>query len=104
MPGMCPSFSGMYPMRDRISSGEVVTSSPSTRIAPSLGLMKPSRLLIIVLLPAPLGPSRPTAPGRKLALTSRSAQALPYATLTPCRVTTASVEGVAGAGVDSAMC
>ena len=32
---------------------------------PSSGLTKPSSALSIVLLPAPLGPSRPTAPARE---------------------------------------
>ena len=37
------------------------------------GTTKPSSALIIVLLPAPFGPSRPTAPGGNVAVTSRSA-------------------------------
>ena len=41
------------------------TSSPSTVIRPSVGFTKPSSALSIVLLPAPLGPSRPTAPRAK---------------------------------------
>ncbi len=41
---------------------------------PSVGLMKPSSALSIVLLPAPFGPSRPTAPRAKRALTPFSAR------------------------------
>ncbi len=40
---------------------------------PSFGFTKPSSALSIVLLPAPFGPSRPTAPRAKRALTFLSA-------------------------------
>jgi hypothetical protein len=43
-------------------------------IRPLAGVMKPSSDLIIVLLPAPFGPSRPTAPIGKTALTSARAR------------------------------
>ena len=49
------------------------TSSPSTVMRPSDGLTNPSSALSIVLLPAPFGPSSPTAPRAKRALTSFSA-------------------------------
>ena len=42
--------------------------------------MNPSSDLSIVLLPAPLGPSRPTAPAANDEVTSRSARFLPYVT------------------------
>src|ERR1700724_1692157 len=87
---MCASLSGMYPTRARISSGDVETSSPSTRIRPAAGCRKPSSALIIVLLPAPLGPSRPTGPAADEALPSRSARLFSEATVTLSRVTTAS--------------
>src|SRR2546428_210225 len=51
--------------------------------------MKPSSALIIVLLPAPFGPSSPTAPGANAAVTSRSASLRPYLTVTTSSVTTA---------------
>ena len=44
---------------------------------PLSGTTKPSSDLSSVLLPAPLGPSRPTAPGGNTAVTSFSAQFLP---------------------------
>ena len=40
---------------------------------PWLGATNPSSALIIVLLPAPFGPSSPTAPGRNVVVTSVSA-------------------------------
>src|SRR6476619_5266732 len=61
-------------MRARISSGESATRKPSSD-------------LIIVLLPAPFGPSSPTAPDGNAALTSRSAACRPYATVTLSSVT-----------------
>src|SRR6187200_3096738 len=51
--------------------------------------MNPSSALIIVLLPAPLGPSRPTAPTGNKALTSASARFFPYSTVTLSSVTAA---------------
>src|SRR3954464_4465000 len=69
-------------MRARISSGEVRTSRSSTFISPRSGGTSPSSALIIVLLPAPFGPSKPTAPPGNVAVTSRSAHCAPYFTLT----------------------
>ena len=73
MPGMCASFSGMYPTRARISRGAAATSSPSTRIQPPSGRTIPRSDLNIVLLPAPFGPSSPTAPGGNAHVTCFSA-------------------------------
>ena len=73
MPGMCASLSGIYPSRARIARGSLATSMPNTRICPLVGFTNPSSALSIVLLPAPLGPSSPTAPFAKLALTFLSA-------------------------------
>ena len=42
---MCASFSGMYPMRARISSGAFATSSPSTVICPWSGRDEPEQAL-----------------------------------------------------------
>src|SRR5689334_5451004 len=85
-------------MRARISCGWVVTSRPRTRIRPAVGAMKPSSDLIIVLLPAPLGPRRPTAPIGKLALTSLSALFFPYSTVTPSSETAAAGGAPASGG------
>src|SRR6266542_627330 len=56
--------------------------------------MKPSSALIIVLLPAPFGPSSPTAPAANDEVTSRSASWRPYETLTVSSVTTGSDSGI----------
>ncbi len=79
-----------------MSSAEVATSSPSTRICPSDGTTKPSRALSIVLFPAPFGPSRPTAPDGNAADTSRRAVCRPYITVTPRSSTTEAPLGQAG--------
>src|SRR4029077_16721202 len=77
-------------MRARISTGDAATSSPSTRIRPCVGTTKPSSDLIIVLLPAPFGPSSPTAPRTNVVVTSLSARLDPYSTVTFSSETTAS--------------
>src|SRR5579872_6521266 len=82
-------------------SGAAATSRPSTRIVPVDGTTNPSSALIIVLLPAPFGPSRPTAPAANDAVTSRSAAFAPYWTVTWSSETT-SAGGAAGVA-DSAM-
>src|SRR5579871_2029508 len=61
MPAMKESFSGMKPIRLRISRAWVRISRPRMRAVPEVGLWKPSSVLIRVDLPAPLGPSRPIA-------------------------------------------
>src|SRR5580765_8090399 len=73
-----------------MSSGDSATSRPSTRSRPRSGTMNPSSDFSIVLLPAPFGPSRPTAPAANDDVTSRSARFLPYVTVTPSSVTTGS--------------
>src|SRR5439155_722179 len=70
-----------------MSSGAAATSRPSTCMRPAVGTTNPSSALIIVLLPAPFGPSSPTAPFANDAVTSRSATLLPYATVTLARAT-----------------
>src|SRR5581483_8190051 len=72
-----------------MSSGAAATSIPSTCIRPRSGATNPSSDFSSVLLPAPFGPSRPTAPPAKAAVTSRSAALRPYRTVTPSSVTTA---------------
>src|SRR5437667_2385142 len=77
-----------------MSSAAVATSWPSTRIRPRSGTTNPSSALSIVLLPAPFGPSSPTAPAANDAVTARSACWPPYATVTSSNVTTALVSGI----------
>src|SRR5438874_1415038 len=86
----------MYPIRARISIAEVATSSPSTRMLPLSGLMRPSSAFSMVLLPAPFGPSSPTAPAGNSADTPESAHCLPNTTLTPSSV---AANGVAVSGI-----
>src|SRR5205085_11795974 len=58
------STSPLFPyttlFRSRSAAGSAVTSSPSKRIVPSLGLNAPAIRLNKVDLPAPFGPIRPT--------------------------------------------
>src|SRR5205809_1243115 len=56
--------------------------------------MKPSSALIIVLLPAPFGPSSPTAPAANDEVTSRRAILRPYITVTVSSVTTGAISGI----------
>src|SRR5437867_10696993 len=56
--------------------------------------MKPSSALIIVLLPAPFGPSSPTAPAANDEVTSRRAVLRPYITVTVSSVTTGAISGI----------
>src|SRR5437588_4322580 len=77
-----------------MSSGAVATSRPSTCMRPRSGTTKPRSAFSIVLLPAPFGPRRPTAPLAKDAVTSRSAAWRPYATVTASSVTTGSVSAI----------
>ena len=53
-------FSGMKPIRRRTSSDWWKTSKPATRAVPLVAGMKHERIRIVVLLPAPFGPSSPT--------------------------------------------
>src|SRR5476649_1394722 len=65
-------------------------SIPSTWISPTVGSSRPSSIAIVVVLPAPLPPSRPsTAPRGTLKLRSSTATTVPY-TLRRCRT---SMEG-----------
>jgi len=47
-------------MRRRTSRDSRNTSRPATRALPEVAGRKPDSIRIVVLLPAPLGPSRPT--------------------------------------------
>src|SRR5690349_20014037 len=66
-------------------------SIPSTWMSPAVGSSRPSSMAMVVVLPAPLPPSRPsTAPGGTLKVRSSTATISPY-TLRRCRT---SMEGV----------
>src|SRR3954449_2411410 len=65
----------MTPIRARSASGAPAGSVPSTRTSPASAVRKPSQISTVVVLPAPLGPSRastePAAssgPGRSTAV------------------------------------
>ena len=51
-------------MRRRTSRGSATTSWPSTRAVPEVGSSSVMSILIVVVLPAPLGPSRPKSSPR----------------------------------------
>ena len=48
-----------YPMDRRTPPGSSATSMPDTRALPDVGLSRVVRIIIVVLLPAPLGPRNP---------------------------------------------
>src|SRR3712207_6062556 len=57
----------------------VKTSKPLTRAAPDVGLASVQSTLMVVLLPAPLGPRNPkTSPGGTVNDTPRTASTSPY--------------------------
>ena len=66
--GNCVSCSWM-PMRWRSSSAPVAQFSPSSSTVPASGAVSPSQISMVVVLPAPFGPSRPKHSPR---VTSRS--------------------------------
>jgi len=49
----------MYPIRRCTRSGWRMTSSPSTRALPESGRIVPHSILMVVVLPDPLGPRNP---------------------------------------------
>jgi len=57
--GSAPDRWATIPIRCRTCPGRASTSIPSTRAVPESGLASDVRILTAVLLPAPLGPSRP---------------------------------------------
>ncbi len=65
MPGMCASL--LRHVADARADFERRRGDIEAEhgMRPLVGATKPSSALIIVLLPAPLGPSRPTAPARE---------------------------------------
>ena len=62
----------------RTSSRWLTTSKPQTRAAPDVGVASVQSTLIVVLLPAPLGPRKPkTSPGGTVNDTPRTASTSP---------------------------
>ncbi len=49
----------MTPIRRRTSLGEAATSSPASRAVPEVACRSVQRILMVVVLPAPLGPRKP---------------------------------------------
>ena len=65
-------------MRARNSLPPVAGSVPSTRTAPDVGARKPSSISMVVVLPAPLGPSTATiSPASTVNDTPRTASTSP---------------------------
>ncbi len=62
LPGLgtriAPPPCNMTPIRGRRRSDWVIGSSPRTRTVPASGVTNPSHISTVVVLPAPLGPSR----------------------------------------------
>src|SRR5262250_3379091 len=78
MSGYHTAFSGRYPTRSRARSGSRSTSIPSTLARPEVGGKYPASVRMIVVLPEPFGPSRPTMlPASARKDTSRTASVRP---------------------------
>src|SRR5690606_12568678 len=69
-----PRASGSTPRARRAASGSLATSLPSTRTRPPSGRISVYSIRSVVVLPAPLGPSRPViSPSRASKPTSSTA-------------------------------
>src|SRR4249920_718374 len=73
----------MYPSRARTPIGSLATSRPQTSIRPSVGLEMPNRSRNMVVLPAPLAPTRPTNPRGRSMVRSSSAVTPGYRLVRP---------------------
>src|SRR5579859_1072032 len=72
----------MNPTRRRIASDSLCTSIPRTFTLPEAGRQIPISILSVVLLPAPLGPSKPNSvPGNTCRLSRFTARHSPYCLL-----------------------
>ena len=70
--------SGMNARSAFARSGDVAMSKPPTRTVPLVGTMMPAMLRSVVVLPAPLGPTRPsTSPGATVNDSPRTASKSP---------------------------
>src|SRR5262245_37526694 len=75
----------MYPMLARSARRSVRTSCPATDPAPEVGSSSPISILIVVVLPARLGPRRPKiSPRATEKLTRSTATKSPNARLSSC--------------------
>src|SRR5918911_1571 len=69
----------MYPTSRLIFRASATQSAPATRAQPLVGRASPTRILIVVVLPAPLGPTKPRICPRSTAIVNRSsATNVPY--------------------------
>src|SRR5437870_8552267 len=76
--------SGTYPTRRRAPTGSATASTPSTSTRPAEGRRYPVITRMVVVLPAPLGPSSPrTSPAAMSKLTSSMARTRPKRRPTP---------------------
>src|SRR4051795_13384801 len=83
----------LTPMRGLSPSTPFATSMPRTIAWPPSGGRSPSRISTVVVLPAPLGPSRPkTSPGITSKSMPSTARTSPYCLTRPRTRTTGSVE------------
>jgi len=73
-----PKKSGMYPTWRRTPRGSLITEQPPTQASPLVGRSRVVRMRMVVVLPAPLGPTKPkTEPSSTLKETSRTAVSRP---------------------------
>src|SRR5437660_3605712 len=69
----------MYPTRRLIFLASRTQSAPATVAEPLVGRARPTRILIVVVLPAPLGPTKPRISPRATDSVKRSSAATrPY--------------------------
>src|ERR1700677_3584537 len=59
MSGYKGGVSGRYPMCRRTSMDSLATSKPATRAVPEVAGIKPVRMRMVVVFPAPFGPRNP---------------------------------------------
>src|SRR5205809_1597350 len=84
-------------MRGFSRSGSRTASTPRTRTSPRSGSRRPSRTSTVVVLPAPLGPSRPKiVPAWTSKLTPSTARVSPYALCSPATRMTGSAAAAVG--------
>ena len=80
-----PRASGSTPSERRTASGSASASMPSTWMLPASGRMSVYSMRSVVVLPAPLGPSRPViSPSRALNDTPCTARTAPKDFTRPC--------------------